>query len=852
MAGKIKNSKLIKDISLFHFLLLITAINSFLFAKMIFFRQVPIAFDYGLYNYQPWKLDYEAGFTQEPKRIGHDDIRIFYPQKKFIIESIKSGNLPFWNPYEFSGNVSLANSQTAVFYPPFILFFIFDQITAWSLLSFSIPIIAGLGFFLFLTQTTRNRISAAFGALVFAFSSVIICRTEDGLAAGHTLIWMPWVLLGIERCLRGKKIQGLLITWLSLALSLLAGWFQFTFYLFVLGFFYALRLWFDQRNKQGRRTLLLFLLLPFFLSILLTAFHWLPAVEALRYSPRGSMGTPPKFTSEHLMPAAHLLTLLIPDMFGHPASANYFSASEFKEGVISIGLVPFLLAVLGMSLYQKSKKTEFFLTTFILAVLLGIDTPVCRFLSSLNLPLISTFLPNRVFSLAVFSLAFLSAEGMDFLIRGKLKNFRSIIMLASGFFGLLYLAVFGVYVYEKFFDKLIGFSFFELGYERYLRIIVQESLLPFILLAALSFSVFVKKFSGKNRLLLVIFTTTIIAQVYSASRYLYFSDSRHEFPPNPVFSFIQQHSAANYGRFLSLSYSTIISNITTFYHLYNPEGVDAMYPLWYAKLFSYYQSEKSEIVPLSRIEVSFSDMLDRKKWNYPKTINLFAHLGVRYLVIPKDHDPLPPPPAYTKVFSHKWHTVFEYQYAFPKAYFVSSYLISENDSLTLERIFDPAFFIDGQVILSDIAADDGYYRDNKMINSNKSLLRKYYVQRSLLKFDPYYLLRLALGKLSKTPVVITNYQANQMKMEINNSRDGWVVINDSYFPGWEAEVDGLQVPVYRANYSFRAVPVPKGKHEITLTYVPKSFKIGLILSAGSLLLGSLIFIFIKKSHVHER
>lgn len=49
---------------------------------------------------------------------------------------------------------------------------------------------------------------------------------------------------------------------------------------------------------------------------------------------------------------------------------------------------------------------------------------------------------------------------------------------------------------------------------------------------------------------------------------------------------------------------------------------------------------------------------------------------------------------------------------------------------------------------------------------------------------------------------------------------GYLVVNDTLVPGWEATVDGQPVPFLRADYVFRAIPVPSGEHEVTMTYSP--------------------------------
>ena len=63
---------------------------------------------------------------------------------------------------------------------------------------------------------------------------------------------------------------------------------------------------------------------------------------------------------------------------------------------------------------------------------------------------------------------------------------------------------------------------------------------------------------------------------------------------------------------------------------------------------------------------------------------------------------------------------------------------------------------------------------------------------------------------------------------------GFVVFSETWYWGWQAVVDGRKVPLYRADYLFRAVPVPAGRHTVVLTYRPWDFYIGLALSLGAL------------------
>jgi len=84
------------------------------------------------------------------------------------------------------------------------------------------------------------------------------------------------------------------------------------------------------------------------------------------------------------------------------------------------------------------------------------------------------------------------------------------------------------------------------------------------------------------------------------------------------------------------------------------------------------------------------------------------------------------------------------------------------------------------------------------------------------------------------PATIVSYQPHHVAIRLLADRPGWLVLTDSYYPGWHAAVNGRQTPISIANYVFRAVPVPAGDLIITFDYEPASFRIGIFLSLISL------------------
>ena len=85
---------------------------------------------------------------------------------------------------------------------------------------------------------------------------------------------------------------------------------------------------------------------------------------------------------------------------------------------------------------------------------------------------------------------------------------------------------------------------------------------------------------------------------------------------------------------------------------------------------------------------------------------------------------------------------------------------------------------------------------------------------------------------------IAEYGANQVTVSATLAADGYLVLADSYFPGWLAQDNGQDVPIWRADGNFRAVALPAGSHTVTFKYSPVSLRLGLFasLSAGVILL----------------
>ena len=70
------------------------------------------------------------------------------------------------------------------------------------------------------------------------------------------------------------------------------------------------------------------------------------------------------------------------------------------------------------------------------------------------------------------------------------------------------------------------------------------------------------------------------------------------------------------------------------------------------------------------------------------------------------------------------------------------------------------------------------------------------------------------------------YERERVVIRSRADSAGLVVLADTHYPGWKAEVDGREVPVERVDYLLRGVPVPAGAHTVVFRYAPLSWTIG--------------------------
>jgi hypothetical protein len=75
---------------------------------------------------------------------------------------------------------------------------------------------------------------------------------------------------------------------------------------------------------------------------------------------------------------------------------------------------------------------------------------------------------------------------------------------------------------------------------------------------------------------------------------------------------------------------------------------------------------------------------------------------------------------------------------------------------------------------------------------------------------------------------------NETIIAVDVQAAAWLVIADTYYPGWRAEVNGAPATIQRANLAFRAVQLQSGENIVRMVYEPGWLAPGAIISALSL------------------
>lgn len=180
-------------------------------------------------------------------------------------------------------------------------------------------------------------------------------------------------------------------------------------------------------------------------------------------------------------------------------------------------------------------------------------------------------------------------------------------------------------------------------------------------------------------------------------------------------------------------------------------------------------------------------------------------------------------------------------------------LVHENKRLNI-RIYSVKNFARRLYFASNVQGVNSWVELAKKVSSTKDETcmgdEITYVQSSNLD-----LLRQTAGNtfpaVQRTEISIIRDEPSLIELHLSKKTPGLLVLRDQFYPGWQATLDELEVPILRANLFNRAVLVPSGEHRLQFRFFPASLKIGLALAFGGLILALILALCLLKFRVSK-
>ena len=310
----------------------------------------------------------------------HDGYQLNLPLRVLTARIWRTGHLPVWNEYEFSGYPILATAQAGVLYPPHVLYVVLGPLAANNLSVVLHFALAGVGAWALARRLCQDEVAAAVGGLAFGLSGFLFGHV------GHqnmleSAAWMPWVFLGYELVLERMTAARLVLGGGALTLSLLAGHAQMPFLIVLALGVYAVAL---AALSEGRRIRVLAAGAAIVaVGFALAAPQVVPIAQILGTTSRSGLTFDDAMSFS--FPPSHLTLVLFPLAFGAQVASG--PISELYRGQWNLvelsgypGLAAIVLAAASVVLARRERRVVAFLVTALFGLLLalGSSTPIGR------------------------------------------------------------------------------------------------------------------------------------------------------------------------------------------------------------------------------------------------------------------------------------------------------------------------------------------------------------------------------------------------------------------------------------------------------------------------------------------
>ncbi len=320
--------------------------------------------------------------------------------KSLFSESFLKGDPVLWNRFGMLGTPYSADIQTSFFYPLSYLALLMP-INVFSNLFYTFSISLG-GFFMYLymKEIQKNKMIAFVTGLIFMFSTILGGVRVEHQNIYSEIIWLPLILLFIQRYIRTDNRKELLFASLAMAIQSYAGFPQITIYSDIFVFIYLVV--FMEKSKISFKKRILDILIWLGIYILLITIQILPLLELIKDTGRNEI--PYAYFASFSADYKILPMIIFPELF----NSIYMPFDEFHSTGIDIeiylGIIVAIFLIYAIVFHLKDKKIRTFIIFDVLALIYCMigNIPVLGDLIW-KVPILGSFrVPSRMLFVYVF------------------------------------------------------------------------------------------------------------------------------------------------------------------------------------------------------------------------------------------------------------------------------------------------------------------------------------------------------------------------------------------------------------------------------------------------------------------
>ncbi|MCD4691928.1 MAG: YfhO family protein [Calditrichales bacterium] len=371
------------------------------------------------------------------------------PFQVFVQESLKSFQLPFWNPYTFGGMPLLADIQVGFFYPlNFIISFFASQgelpVKAMEMQIIFHFFIAQVSMYFLCRHFKVSSIGSTIAALSYSLSGALVCRVVIQTFI-YQFSWLPLLFLLFHKTITELKWKYAIITGLVLGVTMLVGHPQAIFYN---GFFIGLFiLWYGfagvfSKELQGRKILLFAgaAVLPFVIAFGVSAIQVLHTQELASLSKRTLLTY--KEAADGSLQIKQLLTMITPNLFGFtdmsmtkhvPYYLELRKGYHFWETAFYFGIPALIIGLIGIIKAHKSRLGAFLIFIALIGFFHALGSNGFLYALLFKFPFFDKFrFPARTIYYLVLVFSIFAGFGYDAFTKQKDKRRLTLISIAAG------------------------------------------------------------------------------------------------------------------------------------------------------------------------------------------------------------------------------------------------------------------------------------------------------------------------------------------------------------------------------------------------------------------------------------